>query len=49
VRVITGMNRSKRESIYAIGIAAGMPGSPMDTFLKTLATENYGAYRRVDE
>ncbi|HEY1784672.1 MAG TPA: VWA domain-containing protein, partial [Pirellulales bacterium] len=49
VRVITQMNRSRRESIYAIGIGAGFVGSPMDTFLRTLAESNFGIYRRVDE
>jgi hypothetical protein len=49
VRVITLLNRSKRESIYAIGIGAGEVGSPMDTFLRTLAESNFGIYRRVDE
>ena len=49
VRVITLLNRSRRESIYAIGIGAGFVGSPMDTFLRTLAESNFGLYRRVDE
>lgn len=49
VHVITSMNRSRRESIYAIGIGAGMVGSPMDTFLRTLAESNFGVYRRIDE
>jgi hypothetical protein len=49
VRVITVLNRSRRESIYTIGIGAGFVGSPMDTFLRTLAESNFGVYRRVDE
>jgi hypothetical protein len=49
VQFITLMNGSRRESIYAIGIGAGVPGSPMDVFLRTLAESNYGVYRRVDE
>ena len=49
VRVVTIRNRSRRESIYTIGIGAGEVGSPMDTFLRTLAESNFGLYRRVDE
>ncbi len=49
IELITEMNRSRRESIYTIGIGAGLPGSPMDMFLKTLAENNSGIYRRVDE
>ena len=49
IDLITAMNVSRRESIYTIGIGAGLPGSPMDVFLRTLAEKNFGAYRRVDE
>ncbi len=49
IEIISAMNVSRRESIYTIGIGAGLPGSPMDVFLKTLAEKNFGAYRRVDE
>ncbi len=42
-------NRSRRVSIYAIGIAPGPPDGPFDTFLRTLAEQNFGAYRRVDQ
>jgi von Willebrand factor type A domain len=49
VRVITLLNRSRRESIYTIGIKAGFVGSPMDEFLRVLAETNLGIYRRVDE
>ena len=49
MRAISSINRSRRESIYTIGIGAGVVGSPMDTFLRTLAETNYGLYRRVDE
>jgi hypothetical protein len=49
VELITQLNRYRRESIYSIGIGAGLPGSPMDVFLRTLAESNFGSYRRVDE
>jgi hypothetical protein len=42
-------NRSRRISIYAIGIAPGPPDGTFDTFLRTLAEQNFGAYRRVDQ
>jgi hypothetical protein len=49
ITAITGINKTRRISIYTIGIGAGFPGSPLDLFLKTLAEENLGLYRRVDE
>jgi HEAT repeat protein len=49
VAVITKLNRTRRVTINSIGIGVGRPGSVFDTFLKTLAGQNYGAYRRVDE
>ena len=42
-------NRSRRLSIYTIGIAPGPPGSLFDTFLKTLAEQNYGSYRHLEQ
>ena len=48
VRSVTGTNRVRRISIYTIGIAPGYPGSPTDAFLKKLAEENLGSYRRID-
>jgi hypothetical protein len=48
VAAITEANRTRKISIYTIGIAAGFPGSPLDEFLKTLAARNLGLYRRVD-
>jgi len=41
-------NRMRRISIYAVGIAPGEPGSPLDAFLNNLATQNYGVYRRAE-
>jgi len=49
VDAITRLNRVRRESIYTIGIGVGPEGNPFETFLKSLASENYGLYRRVDE
>ena len=41
-------NRARRISIYSIGIAPGSPGSDMELFMKTLAEQNLGRFRRVD-
>jgi len=49
VRIITQVNRTRRISVYTIGIAPGLPGNPLDEFLKTLAAQNFGLYRRVDQ
>lgn len=46
---VTQGNRNRRISIYAIGIAPGPPDGPFDAFLRTLAEQNFGAYRRVEE
>lgn len=48
VAAITAANRTRRISLYTIGIGAGFPGGPLDTFLKTLAEQNLGLYRRID-
>lgn len=49
VDVITKMNRYRRMTINSIGIGVGQPGNLFDAFLKALATENFGDYRRVDQ
>ena len=49
VELISHGNRTRRESIYSLGIAVGIQGSPFDLFLKSLAEENFGSYRRVDQ
>ncbi|HEX4130670.1 MAG TPA: VWA domain-containing protein [Pirellulales bacterium] len=49
VEAIGKQNRTRRESIYTIGLAPGLPGSDFDVFLAKLAQNNYGIYRRVDE
>lgn len=48
VAAISTMNRARKISIYTIGIGVGIPGNPLDVFLKTLAEKNLGLYRRVD-
>ena len=48
VAAIGQINKTRRVSIYTIGIGAGIPGGPLDAFLKTLAEQNFGLYRRVD-
>lgn len=48
VAAITRVNRARRLSIYSIGIGVGQRGALFDTFLDTLAKENWGEYRRVD-
>jgi hypothetical protein len=46
---ITQTNRARRISIYTIGIEPGELGGPLDMFVKTLAEQNFGVYRRVDQ
>ncbi len=48
VAAISRLNKTRRISIYTIGIAPGFPGSPTDVFLKALSEQNMGQYRRVD-
>ena len=45
---IAQANRTRRISIYAIGIEPGRPGGPLDAFVKALAETNFGVYRRVE-
>ena len=49
VAAITKGNQVRRESIYTIGIAPGPVGSLFDEFLKALADQNQGVYRRVEQ
>jgi hypothetical protein len=49
VEVLTRLNHTRRVTINSIGIGVGPEGNPFDEFLKTLAAQNYGDYRRVDE
>ena len=46
---VTQANRGRRISIYTIGIAPGEAGGPLDNFMRALAEQNFGVYRRVDE
>jgi hypothetical protein len=49
VEILTRLNRVRRITINSIGIDVGPEGNPFDNFLKTLAEQNYGDYRRVTE
>lgn len=48
IAAITRGNLARRLTIYTIGIGAGPEGGLFDEFLRTLAEQNYGQYRRVD-
>jgi hypothetical protein len=48
VAAVSQANRSRRISVYTIGIAPGSPDGPFDTFLRTLAEKNSGAYRWIE-
>jgi hypothetical protein len=48
VNAITHGNLARRLSIYTIGVDVGPEGELFDAFLKGLAEQNYGQYRRVD-
>jgi hypothetical protein len=50
VALVTRGNSAKRMSIYTIGIGvAGPQGGAIEQFLTTLAKQNWGVYRRVDQ
>jgi uncharacterized protein YegL len=49
VEAITVQNRARRQSIYTIGVNPGEVDSLFEVFLRNLADQNYGLYRRVDE
>jgi HEAT repeat protein len=49
VRTITQMNQYRRLTINSLGIGVGLPGNTFDTFLSTLAQQNFGDYQRVDQ
>ena len=49
VAAVQQINHNRRVSIYVIGIAPRPPGGRFDMFLKTLAEQNLGQYRRVDQ
>ena len=47
--VVSMANRPRRVPFHTLGIGAGAPGGPSDVFLRSLAAQNFGTYRRVDE
>jgi hypothetical protein len=49
IAAVTRANLARRLSIYTIGIGVGPDGGLFDAFLKNLAMQNYGQYRRVDQ
>jgi hypothetical protein len=49
VRTITRANLYRRISINSLGIGVGRPGNNFDTFLSSLAQQNFGMYERVDQ
>jgi hypothetical protein len=49
IRTITGMNQFRRMTIHSLGIGVFPPPNVFDTFLSTLAEQNYGIYHRVDQ
>ncbi len=49
VDAVTRANRVRRISLNCLGILAGEVGGPLDQFMQTLAKQNFGEYRRVDQ
>ena len=49
VAIISKVNRVRRVTINTIGIGVGPDAGPFSAFLKALAGENFGTFRRVDE
>jgi hypothetical protein len=49
VRTITRLNQYRRITINSLGIGVGPSGNAFDTFLSTLAGQNWGDYERVDQ
>jgi HEAT repeat protein len=49
VRTITRANLYRRLTINSLGIGVGRPGNNFDTFLASLAQQNFGVYERVDQ
>ena len=48
VAAVSRQNRHHRQSIYTIGVGVEAAGSKFDLFLRSLAEENTGAYRRIE-
>jgi hypothetical protein len=49
LKAVSQTDRARRISIYTIGIAPGEAGGPLDSFMRTLAENDFGAYRRVEQ
>jgi HEAT repeat protein len=49
VRNISRLNQFRRLTINSLGIGVGLPGNAFDSFLSTLAKQNFGEYQRVDQ
>ncbi|MFM9116053.1 MAG: VWA domain-containing protein [Planctomycetota bacterium] len=49
IQAITQENYARRITLHTIGIGVGPAGNNFDSFLKELARQNLGEYRRVDE
>jgi hypothetical protein len=49
IRAVGRLNQFRRMTINSLGIGVGPPGNTFDTFLSTLAEQNFGAYERVDQ
>ena len=49
LKAVHQINRTRRVSIYTIGIAPGNAGGPLDSFMRTLAEDDFGVYRRVEQ
>ena len=49
VAALSGPNRVRRITVNCLGIGVGQAGGPFDKFLNSLATQNFGLYRRVDQ
>jgi hypothetical protein len=49
IQAITQENYARRITLHTIGIGVGPMGNNFDSFLKELARQNLGEYRRVDD
>lgn len=48
IQAISRLNQFRRMTVNSLGIGVGTPGNNFDTFLATLAGQNFGVYERVD-
>ena len=49
IQAVSRLNQFRRMTINSLGIGVGQPGNNFDTFLSTLADQNFGVYERVDQ